>query len=323
MKRKVSVIIPMYNSEEYISKCVDSVINQTLREIEIILVDDGSTDKTLEICNEYAILDDRIKIIKQKNKGVSSARNKGINFATGEYVTFVDSDDFIENNMLEILYGKAIKNNCNIVISGMNLINKNNENNESYNINNSKIYKKHEAFKLFYYNQAPFSPNYAWGKLIKKSILDKVKFREDIFLMEDALFCMESFIECKNSIMYVNKHLYNYIQRKGSASKSFNKKRISSFYALEELINLARRIDKNYEQEFLKVYSKLILGILQDIIYYDFYGNKEEYFKISKALNKKYFNNLRNREINKKNKIHLSIIKISPKLYKKALILLN
>lgn len=321
MKTKVSIIVPIYNAESYIDKCIQSMINQTLKDIEIILVDDGSTDRSVEISNKYAEKDERIKIIKQKNKGVSSARNYGISIAKGDFITFVDSDDFIEIDMLEILYNAAIDNNCDVVLSGIKIVK---DNNIKYKFTtDSKIYTKQEVFKLFYFDKEPFSPNYAWGKLIKRSICNKIKFREDIFLMEDALFSMELFINCSNNIMFLKKYLYNYVQRDGSASKHFSKKRITSFYALEELLSLAKGIDSEYEKSFLKVYSKLILSILQDIMSFDFENNKEEYFKISRSLNKHYIDNIKSNNISYKNKIHLSLIKISPSLYKASLSLIK
>ena len=155
--------------------------------------------------------------------------------------------------------------------------------------------------------------------MIKKSVCDKVKFREDILLMEDALFSMELFLNCTNNIMFLNEYLYNYVQRAGSESKHFSKKRITSFYALEELLNLASSINHTYEIEFLKVYSRLILNILQDIICFDFENNKDEYLKISKALNKRYLKNIRCKNISNKNKIHLTILKLSPMIYKSIL----
>lgn len=114
---KVSIIIPVYNTEQYIKDCIDSVINQTLKEIEIILVDDGSTDSCPKICDEYAQNDCRIKIIHKKNEGLGKAYNTGIDLAAGEYVGFVESDDFIELNMFEVLYNTAKEQNADIVKS--------------------------------------------------------------------------------------------------------------------------------------------------------------------------------------------------------------
>ena len=314
MKPKVSIIIPVYNSENYLDKCISSILKQTLNGIEIILVDDGSTDKSEVICKKYKDSDNRVKFVRKKNGGVSSARNCGVSIAEGEFITFVDSDDYIESNMCEKLYTSAIENKCDVIFSGMKSVN--NKVISYIFTDETKVYSKEEACKLFFFDKEPFSPNYACGKLIKKTVCEKIKFREDIFLMEDALFSMELFLNCTNNIMFLNEYLYNYVQRSGSASKHFNKKRITSYYALDELLNIARTMNKLYEMKFLKVYSKLILGILQDIIYFDFEGNKCEYLKISKALNKEYFKNMKCKSIGSKNKIHLTVLKISPMIYK-------
>ena len=314
MKPKVSIIIPVYNAEKYLDKCISSILKQTLNGIEIILVDDGSTDKSEVICKKYKDSDNRVKFVRKKNGGVSSARNCGVSIAEGEFITFVDSDDYIESNMCEKLYTSAIENKCDVIFSGMKSVN--NKVISYIFTDETKIYSKEEACKLFFFDKEPFSPNYACGKLIKKTVCEKIKFREDIFLMEDALYCMELFLNCTSNIMFLNEYLYNYVQRSGSASKHFNKKRITSYYALDELLNIARTMNKLYEMKFLKVYSKLILGILQDIIYFDFEGNKCEYLKISKALNKEYFKNMKCKSIGSKNKIHLTVLKISPMIYK-------
>ena len=110
----ISVIIPIYNVEKFLSFCIDSIVNQTYKNLEIILVDDGSTDNSGKICDEYALKDNRIKVMHKQNGGVSSARNVGLNIAKGKYIGFVDSDDYVENDMFEILHNLIIKNNVDI-----------------------------------------------------------------------------------------------------------------------------------------------------------------------------------------------------------------
>ena len=117
MKDLISVIIPVYNVEKYLKKCLDSVINQTYKNLEIILVDDGSSDKSGLICDEYTKLDKRIKVVHKKNEGLSSARNTGLDIAKGKYISFIDSDDFVSIYMYEIMYKEIIKNNRDIVIA--------------------------------------------------------------------------------------------------------------------------------------------------------------------------------------------------------------
>ena len=148
MRPKVSIIVPIYNSEKFMDKCINSILNQTLKEIEIILVNDGSTDRSEFICKKYENIDNRIKLISKKNGGVSSSRNYGVSIANGEFITFVDSDDFIEIDMCEKLYTAAIENHCDIVMNGIKLV-KNKE--ISYEFTgNSKVYSKEEACKLFF-----------------------------------------------------------------------------------------------------------------------------------------------------------------------------
>jgi len=116
MKPKISVIVPVYNVEPYLKRCLDSIINQSMKEIEILVIDDGSTDKSGEICNEYAKIDDRIKVTHQKNSGLSHTRNFGLDQAQGKYVMFVDSDDYVEENFCQIPYEIAEKNCVDIVM---------------------------------------------------------------------------------------------------------------------------------------------------------------------------------------------------------------
>ena len=118
---KVSVIILVYNVEAYLKQCLDSVINQTLKDIEIILVDKESPDNCPKICDDYAKKDKRIKVIHQKNKGLSGARNTGMEFATGEYIAFIDSDDWIEKTMLQTLFSTAEKHNSDVAVCNVNL----------------------------------------------------------------------------------------------------------------------------------------------------------------------------------------------------------
>lgn len=118
MNDLISIIVPVYNVEKYLNKCIDSIINQTYKNIEIILVDDGSTDNSGKICDEYLLRDSRIKVIHKNNGGLSSARNEGINISSGEYIGFVDSDDWVEPNMYEEMYKKILYSNADIVDCG-------------------------------------------------------------------------------------------------------------------------------------------------------------------------------------------------------------
>jgi len=115
---KISVIVPVYNVEKYLAKCIDSILAQTFTDFECILINDGSPDNSPAICDEYAKKDERMKVIHKENGGVSSARNTGLDIAQGEWITFADSDDWVDENYLELMYSNAIKNNCDLSICG-------------------------------------------------------------------------------------------------------------------------------------------------------------------------------------------------------------
>ena len=179
---KVSVIIPIYNVEKYLRECLDSVVNQTLKDIEIILIDDGSTDSSLSICKEYANNDNRIKILTQKNQGAAIARNKGIELAKGDYLSIIDSDDYFDLKMLEKLYNKAINNNLDITICHSKEINDSDKkiSNIDYSIKKEYIPSKeifnYKDFTKFIFN---FCIGWSWDKLYKREFVveNNLKFQ--------------------------------------------------------------------------------------------------------------------------------------------------
>lgn len=185
-KEKISIIIPVFNVAEYLSKCLDSIIQQTYRNIEIILVDDGSTDSCLQICNDYAIIDERITVIHQKNAGLSAARNSGINIASGQFITFVDSDDIVDKDMIEYLYRMLREQDADMSLCQMRRINEGGQ-----FIDNPPTVKSfvvgdtpEKCLKAFF--QSPNFDTVAWSKLYKSSLFSKIrfpigKFHEDVF----------------------------------------------------------------------------------------------------------------------------------------------
>ena len=132
---KVSIIIPVYNVQKYLRKCLDSIVNQTFKNIEIIIINDGSSDNSLNICKEYSKKDKRINIINKHNEGVSKARNTGLLYATGEYISFIDSDDWVEQNMIEELYNSITSNKADLCICNFIKENKNKRDYIKSNIN--------------------------------------------------------------------------------------------------------------------------------------------------------------------------------------------
>ena len=222
----VSIIVPIYNTEKYLRRCIESIIGQTLDNIEIILVDDGSNDGSSSICDEYYHKDKRIKVIHKENGGVSSARNKGIEVSTGRYIGFIDSDDWAESNMFEVLYKQAIKYDCDISVCGVY----------------ESEYEKDLCSEVFVYNKEDFCSEmfsgesfegYTPNKLFKRSIIKNIRFREDIDILEDLLFIYEILNSNNNmKMVYNTKKLYHYIKWNGSAlHQEFTKKSYSSIEA--------------------------------------------------------------------------------------------
>lgn len=189
--KKISVIVPVYNVEKYLSQCLDSIIHQTYKNLEIILVDDGSTDSSGLICDNYSQKDKRIKIIHKCQGGLSDARNAGLKIATGEYISFIDSDDFIDKNMYSILINNTQKYNSDIV-----WFNYYNYYSKKHFINSS-IIKNNDLYDLSSSDKIKFAKNlfyqykmdaHVWAKLYKRSIFNNIKFPygklfEDIFVL--------------------------------------------------------------------------------------------------------------------------------------------
>lgn len=206
----VSIIVPVYNSEKYIQRCIDSLINQTISNIEIILINDGSTDNSLKILNEYAKKDIRIKIIDKENGGVSSARNSGIEVARGRYISFVDADDWCEENMFELMYDMAEKHNCDIVTSGYSMDNVDGKNISTKIASKSIIANNEQDIGKVIHNS---NISYAFTKLYKRNIINDndIRFNEKLSMGEDATFVCDYLMNI-NSAGVINRSLYHYVR---------------------------------------------------------------------------------------------------------------
>ena len=246
---KISIIIPIYNAENYLKRCLNSVINQTLKDIEIICINDCSKDNSLEILKEYSKKDNRIKIINLKeNKGESKARNIGLDNTNSEYIAFLDNDDEIDLDFYEKLYNKAIKTNSDIVKAGVDIINYDKKHqkdnlNELIKQNNSKLYFTH----------------YWWSAIYKSSLIkeNNIKFLEKYEIGEDILFLNQAILNCKK-LEIIDNTYYHYHKRENSTdSKILNYEKIKSIINIREIIinNIL-----NYE-DFDKLSDKIINDI--------------------------------------------------------------
>lgn len=213
---KISIIIPAYNIAPYLPRCLDSVLAQTYSNLEIIVVDDGSTDNTKKVISEYAQKDSRIVPVYKENTGVSDTRNKGLDIATGDYIGFVDGDDYIENNMYESLLNNALKYNAGISHCGYKLKFPANE----YDLHGTgKIIEQDKQQGIIDLLEGTLVEPSLCNKLFSKKCVKGLQMRKDIKMNEDLLFNIMSFAKSEKSI-FEDKPLYNYIMRTNSATTS-------------------------------------------------------------------------------------------------------
>lgn len=206
----ISIIVPVYNVEKYLEECVDSIINQTYKNLEIILVDDGSTDNSGKICDEYKEKDNRIVVIHKKNGGLSSARNEGMKYAKGAYLQFVDSDDYMDNDMVEMLYNMIITESADISMCSHYILK--NGNIYSDATNGKYVFSNEEALEELLLDRT--IRFYAWNKLFRKELFEDVCYPEGR-LFEDILAMPEVFAKAKK-IAFEDVPKYYYRQREGS-----------------------------------------------------------------------------------------------------------
>ena len=239
MSALVSIIIPVYNLEKYIKHCLESVVNQTYKELEIICIDDGSTDGSAEIIKSMAANDPRIKYIYQENAGVSAARNKGLDTATGEYVMFVDGDDYIHYQMVDAFAIEAQKNGADVVLSNLKNVRDYYFNFEKYDFYSSSIVKLED---LYYKFKCGYS---VIGNMISRSLIDKVRFFTDISIGEDGCFMMMVCPKAKK-LLLMDQYYYFYFFRENSATNSlYSYGKSSVIDAGDRQFEIAKQLDNN------------------------------------------------------------------------------
>lgn len=290
----VSIIVPVYNAEKYIDNCVTSVVNQTYSKWELLLIDDGSFDSSGMICDNYSRLNSRIRVVHQKNLGVSAARNRGIECAEGEYVAFLDVDDALPQESLKTLVNSLIDNNADVAM-GITCGEK------WENHSGVEIWKGEDGIQYSLMDD-PYTYA-AWGKLYRRELIGETRFDREIKINEDSLFVFQ--IMCKKPVcVCVNKEIYQYIQVSGSASRSdFSEKyfdilKVSDLkykkieeqfpqmhdlaknMLLKARMNVLRLLAVRTRDEYRDVEKKLLEYILD---------NKEDYIPSSKECNQWMF----------------------------------
>lgn len=277
---KISIIVPVYNVEDYLEECIESIVNQTYKNLEIILVNDGSTDCSGYICDKYNKKDFRIKVIHKKNGGLSSARNVGIDFSTGNYLMFVDSDDYIDLDMVEILLKYMEQENADITIC--NFYREKNKKMENVLIKN---YFPFEAIKEIFL-QKNFETS-AWGKLFKREVFKEIYFPEGK-IFEDLGTIYKVFDNAKK-ITYISAQKYFYRFRVDSIMNSkFDKKKMDIYDIFKGINNFLLEKYPDLIPYLRNRETKTYINNLISICASD-YRNKEDINKLKVKIKENFF----------------------------------
>ena len=283
----ISVIIPVYNVGPYLHKCINSVLNQTFQNFELILVDDGSTDNSGIICDEYALMDKRIKVIHQKNAGQSAARNNGFEISRGEYICFLDSDDWFSNNALEIFIN-TIKN-YDVEIVMIKLLETYSENIEYKAKDNLKLLTSNECINSLLNDQ--YYLNNPCNKIYKRELIQKLKFPVGM-IYEDFYIIIDRFLQIKRLAYTEKACLFYRIRNSSTTHCNFSKKSLQYIDSLEHVNNRALEINRKdlwyfYSNQLLGSYMEYSLKLSNSDI-----PDKAYYIKKYRIKSKKLFKSL-------------------------------
>ena len=274
---KVSIIVPVYNVETYLAKCLDSLVNQTLKDIEVIVVNDGSPDNSEKIIDKYTKKYSNIKGYIKENGGLSDARNYGLKKAHGEYVLFVDSDDYIDSQMVEKMYHQAIKNKLDVVVCDTINV---------YPDGHEQIIKSNVDYADNDLENYLISPPMACIRLFKKDIFNKITFKKGIFY--EDLEMTPKVVNITKKVGFINEPLYYYLQRSGSImkQKAFNDKLLDIF----DVLNSNRKaLQKNYPMAIEYMYITHLLRTAS--LRFLEYTNADKYLdRIVKEIKENYPN---------------------------------
>lgn len=265
---QISIIIPVYNVEKYLNRCIESVVGQSFKDIEIILVDDGSPDNSPQMCDDWAAKDCRIKVVHKQNGGLGFARNTGMQHATGEYIAFIDSDDYVDLNMYEILHEKAVSHNADIVYCG-----------HKYGLKDGKTYENRSDFKeetifknreeienlsisYFYPSNGNVKMMSVWHSIYKRDVIKTDFYSEREVVSEDLHFQVSAILNSKK-IVYIPDSLYYYCYNGESLSNTF---KFNKIFGYQKLMNLLLKIYPGKEHYVYKFYFNYTLNFIRPLL---------------------------------------------------------
>ena len=296
MEPKISIIVPVYNVEQYLERCVESILKQTMTNFELILINDGSSDNSGQVCDELSRKDTRIRVLHIPNGGVSNARNLGIQSSRGEWISFIDSDDFVTEDYLETLLQPV-------------------ETDETIGFSIGKLHHIQQTLKeLLKTEKTSFFPV---AKLFRKSLIQDHQFNTKYHLAEDALFLTELLIQSKCNTVFVDKPIYFYDHREGSATTSVNQYVFDTVTVYQEIIAMVKKEFPKLQPElnnreywsYITVYDKLIFANNKQ------FTEKEKEYRRWILKHKKEI--MKDQYFTKFRKIAIVFLSISPILYKK------
>ena len=311
MDKLISVVLPVYNVERYIVKCINSVLNQTYKNIEVILVDDGSSDRCPQICEKYAKKDNRVKVVHKRNGGLSDARNAGIKIANGEYITFIDSDDYVDEDYVEFLYNNIEKTNADIAIGAHRVLYDSGKIIEKATHENSILEPKQVLARILYDDGIDLS---AWGKLYKISLFDDIKFPKGRLFEDSATTYM--LVDKAKKITVNSESKYNYIIRKNSISNAkFSPKKMDLIISTREMCEYVKEKYPDLEKAANRRLMYAYLSTLSQLA-----KCKEKYPEEEKEMTtyiKKHGNEiLRDKRVPKRDKLGIISLKFGFRFYK-------
>lgn len=317
VRETISVVIPVYNTEKYLKQCIDSVLNQTYHELEIILIDDGSTDNSGKICDEYAVKDARIYVIHQKNGGLSQARNSGIEFSHGQYLIFIDSDDYINKQMIEKLYHAIKETKADLGICDFDFYYEEDSQipyKQCISPIKSEILSTQDAVNKLLLDEGWFYI-VAWNKIYKRELWDNLRFPIG-FIHEDEAVIHRILIQCRR-VVSIDEKLYYYRQIPGSIMHSGVDKRHLDYYSAlaDRLIVLNKNIT---DSAFKTIAYKYWYHYMDD--YYLFIEEKDAKLylrRMRKSLRRVLYYFVKSRFFSYKDAGSAIIFLFSPKLYRK------
>ena len=321
MGEKISVIVPVYNVEAYLERCVESILQQTYAHFELILINDGSTDSSGQICDHLASQYENIKVYHIENAGVSNARNMGIQLATGSWVTFIDSDDFVTQDYLATLASAVERVNVGFAIAPLHHIKNGIVTDIPSHSGKTELWSTEETMKeLLMTTRTSFFPV---AKLFKRDLLADEKFNTNYHLAEDALFLTELLLKTRCSCVFIDKPVYYYDHREGSATTSVNRHVFDTIEVYQQIIAQVSQAFPNLKYELINRECWSYITVYDKIIF----TSREEYQKEKAELRNwivqhrreiwkdAYFTTFR--------KVAILSLVISPWLYKKIVGLKN